>query len=29
MNDDIWFRTKIKILAQKTILKVSLFQNFY
>ena len=28
MNDDIMFDTKIKFLTQKTILKVSLFQNF-
>ena len=28
MNDNIMFRTKIKIRTQKTVLKVSLFQNF-
>ena len=29
MNDNIMFGTKIKILTQKTVLKVSLFQSFY
>ena len=28
MNDHIMFRTKFKILTQKTVLKVPLFQNF-
>ena len=29
MNDIIMFHIKIKILTQKTVLKDSLFQNFY
>ena len=29
MIDHTMFRAKIKLLAQKTVLKVSLFQNFY
>ena len=28
MNENIMFRTNFKILTQKTVLKVSLFQNF-
>ena len=29
MNDNIMFHIKVKILAQKTVLKVSSIQNFY
>ena len=29
MDDNIMFRTKIRILTQKAVLKASLFQNFY
>ena len=29
MKDNIMFHTKVKILTQKTVLKVSSFQNFY
>ena len=29
MNDNIMFHTEIKILTQKTVLKVSLFEKFY